>query len=118
MNLEPWIKVIIPFGCIAAPPSLLLLLLLPGVFRCLLPTTDPGLLVSLADVTLESRDATGNTALHHACEMGHLDTVRALMSRDVPRVRTGDVNAETITEAMLEGEYGYIHIRVLYVNMK
>lgn len=55
-------------------------------------------------VTLESRDATGNTALHHACEAGYLECVRALLSRDVPPADTEDVVAMTITKAMLSGE--------------
>lgn len=52
--------------------------------------------------TLEHRDSNGDTALHHACEAGHLECVRALLARDCPSATSG-TDDETIVRAILEG---------------
>lgn len=53
-------------------------------------------------MALEHRDANGDTALHHACEAGHLECVRALLSREGPSAEAGTDGA-VIVQAMLEG---------------
>lgn len=57
--------------------------------------------------TLEHRDSNGDTALHHACEAGHLECVRALLARDCPSATAG-TDDETIVRAILEGGNGVL----------
>ena len=54
--------------------------------------------------TLEHRDSNGNTALHHACEAGHLECVRALLSREAASATPGTADAAAVA-AILEGTF-------------
>lgn len=51
---------------------------------------------------MEHRDSNGDTALHHACEAGHLECVRALLSRGCPAAAAGTDDA-VIVGAIIEG---------------
>ncbi|CAM9753275.1 unnamed protein product [Scytosiphon promiscuus] len=53
--------------------------------------------------TLERRDVNGDTALHHACQAGHLECVRALLSRNCPSAAP-DTDDAMILKAILEGD--------------